>query len=501
MTTGATTAPLSPGELALQLQALLGQHTVLAADMMRGRLRDDPDLAQAANSALGKNTDAMGKLVAGAFGTEAAAQFTPLWSNHVTALFNYARGLADGDTAVQNEAKVVITRFETDLAEFFVAAAQGRLPRSAAVAAVTVHIDHLIGQADAYAAEDWAKADQIYRQGFAHAFELGKGLAATLLPPDAAKVLGTPSWRLRSALTQLLGEHVELVVGAMRAGVTDADDFDAAAAAVNGNTADLAGAIDTLFGSAAARSFQSLWADHIDLLVSYAAAIAKGDDVQRSTIGGQAEQLREPAGRVPQHRHRRQDRRRGPGEGAAVPRHDAAPAGGRLRGEGLRDRARRGVHDVPGDVRAGPAAGRRVRAEGGVPAPGGSGGHRPRRDGVGRRRSLTCRPAPGGRPSPPARSLLVALAGCTGSPAAGSPGPSSATPVRRLLPGGGQLQVGPDVRRGRGAGPAAHPGRRRGHLGGEARPGRGPDASRCPAARSWPAGSPAGRGRDSPDRR
>lgn len=280
------TKPLGPGELALQLQALLGQHTVLAADMMRGRLRNDPDLAQAANSALGKNTDAMGKLVAGAFGSQAAAQFTPLWSNHVTALFNYARGLADHDTTVQNEAKVVITRFETDLADFFVAAAQGRLPRTAAVSAVTAHIEHLIGQADAYAAKDWAKADALYRQGFAHAFELGKALAATLLPPAAAKVLGTPTWRLRSALTQLLGEHVELVVGTMRAGVTDSDDFDAAAAAVNGNTTDLAGAIDTLFGSAAARSFQSLWADHIDLLVGYAAAIAKGDDVRRSAIGG-----------------------------------------------------------------------------------------------------------------------------------------------------------------------------------------------------------------------
>jgi hypothetical protein len=156
---------------------------VLAADMMRGRLRDDPDLAQAANAALGKNTDAMGKLVAGAFGSQAAAQFTPLWSTHVTALFNYARGLADGDAAVQAQAKVAVTRVET----------------------------------------------------------------ATLLPPGAAAVLGTPTWRLRSALTQLLGEHVELVVGALRAGVTDADDFTAAAAAVNANTADLAGAIDTLF--------------------------------------------------------------------------------------------------------------------------------------------------------------------------------------------------------------------------------------------------------------
>ena len=285
-TAGTKAAPLSPGELALQLQALLGQHTVLAADMMRGRLRDDPDLAQAANSALGKNTDAMGKLVAGAFGSQAAAQFTPLWSNHVTGLFNYARGLADGDTAVQSEAKAAITRFETDLADFFVAAAQGRLPRTAAVSAVTAHIEHLTGQADAYAAKDWVRADQLYRQGVAHAFEMGKALASTLLPPDAAKALGTPTWRLRSALTQLLGEHVERVVGAMRAGVTDAEDFEAAAAAVNGNTADLAGAIDTLFGAAAARSFQSLWADHIDLLVGYAAAIAKGDDAQRSSIGG-----------------------------------------------------------------------------------------------------------------------------------------------------------------------------------------------------------------------
>ncbi len=284
--TSAKTAPLSPGELALQLQALLGQHTVLAADMMRGRLRNDPDLAQAANSALGKNTDAMGKLIAGAFGSAAAEQFTPLWSNHVTALFNYSRGLADGDTAVQSQAKVTITRFETQLADFFVAAAQGRLPRAAALGAVTAHIEHLIGQADAYAAKEWGKADQLYRQGFAHAFELGTSLAATLLPPDRAEVLGTPGWRLRSALTQLLGEHVQLVVAAMRSGVTDAPDFAAAAAAVNGNTTDLAGAIDTLFGPAAARSFQSMWADHIDLLIAYAAAIAKDDEGQSSSIGG-----------------------------------------------------------------------------------------------------------------------------------------------------------------------------------------------------------------------
>lgn len=280
----APATPLTPGELALQLQSLLGQHTVLAADMMRGRLRDDPDLAQAANAALGKNTDAMGKLIGSAFGNQAAQTFTPLWSNHVGALFNYSRGLADDDVAVQNQARVAVTKFETELSKFFSAASQGRLPVTVAVGAVTTHITHLLDQADAWKAGDYAKSDAAYRQGYAHGFQLGLALSSTLLPPADAKVLGTPTWRLRSALTQLLGEHVALVVGTMRAGATDGPNFRSAAAAVNGNTTDLAGAIGVLFSKDAGVAFQQMWADHIDLLVAYAAAIAKGDDGARTRI-------------------------------------------------------------------------------------------------------------------------------------------------------------------------------------------------------------------------
>jgi hypothetical protein len=281
----APTGPLTPGELGLQLQSLLGQHTVLAADMMRGRPPHDPDLAQAANAALGKNTDAMGKLIGSAFGSQAAQSFTKLWSAHVTALFNYSRGLAEDDAAAQAQARVAVTRFESQLSDFFVAASQGRLPKATAQAAVTVHITHLLDQADAWKAGDYAKSDTAYRQGYAHGYALGLALASTLLPPADAKVVTTPTWRLRSALTQLMGEHVALVVGTMRAGATDGPDFEAAAAAVNGNTTDLSGAIGVLFTKEAGVAFQQLWADHIDLLVKYAAAIAKGDDGARTQIG------------------------------------------------------------------------------------------------------------------------------------------------------------------------------------------------------------------------
>ncbi len=264
-------------EASLKLQALLGQHTVLAADMMRGRLRSDPDLAQAANAALGKNTDAMGQLVAALFGDQAKDQFTSLWASHVAALFNYARGLAEKDDAVTAQAQLTISRFESDLADFFATASQGRLARNAAETAIKQHIEHLIGQTDAYAAGNYQQADRIYREGYAHAFAIGKVLAGTLLPPAAAKVLNAPTWRLRSELDRLLGEHVVVVIAAMRAGVTNSDDFRAAADTVNANTRDLAGAMDTLFGHAAASRFQSLWADHVDALIGYSAAVVKHD--------------------------------------------------------------------------------------------------------------------------------------------------------------------------------------------------------------------------------
>jgi hypothetical protein len=269
-------------ELALQLQALLGQHSVLAADMMRGRLRGDEDFIQAANAALGKNTAALAQLVESLYGEQAASQFSSLWTRHVQALFNYARGLVDDDASARDEARTTLIAYERDLAGFFADASQGRLPRAAAEAALRMHVDHLLQQADAYAARDYRRADRIYREAYAHTFGLGKTLAAALLPRDQAAALEAPSWRLRSELGRLLGEHVSLVVSTMRAGVTNAPDFATSAEAVNSNTRDLAGAMDGLFGAPAATGFQALWADHVDQLMAYTAGVVKDNAEART---------------------------------------------------------------------------------------------------------------------------------------------------------------------------------------------------------------------------
>jgi hypothetical protein len=279
--TGMAAVPLPGPDLALRLESLLGQHSMLAADMMRGRIRGDEDFAQAANSALGRNTDAMTDLVAANFGSPAASQFRSVWTAHVGALFTYAQGLADHSNTVRDEAKANLDTFERDLSGFFADASQGRLNRDAARAAVLMHVDHLVRQADAYAARDYPTSDRIYDEGYQHTYGLGKTLAAALLPPDQARALDAPTWRLRSELGRLLAEHVVLVVDATRAGVTNAADFTAAAGTMNGNTRDIAAAVDSLFGTNAAASFQSLWADHIDQIMAYTAAVVSHDARRR----------------------------------------------------------------------------------------------------------------------------------------------------------------------------------------------------------------------------
>ena len=273
--------PASPQDAALRLESLLGQHAVLAADMMRGRIRNDEDFGQAASAAVTRNTDDLAQLVGTLLGAPAADRFRALWANHVIALFTYSRGLASDDAAARDQARVELVRFENDIAGFFASAAEGRLGPETARSTVLTHVDHLLAQADAYAMGDYARSNELYRKGYTHTFGLGQALATTLLPADQAALLAEPQWRLRSELGRLLGEHVALAIAALRADASDSPDFDAAVAALDGNTNDMTGLVGSLFGEPTRTVFRTLWADHVDQLVAYTAAVAAHDQGQR----------------------------------------------------------------------------------------------------------------------------------------------------------------------------------------------------------------------------
>jgi hypothetical protein len=277
-------APLDVTDLALQLQKLYGQHAVLTAELMRSRVRSDPDLAQAANAAVGKNTRDLAAVIQTIAGPEAAKGFSAGWSAHVAQLFNYARGLATDDAALRRRTRATLIAMESKVGRDLEAGTRGALNGKEMSAALVEHVEDLIGQADAYAAEDYTRTYEMQRHAHHHMFELGRKVATgfTKAANRPTSGLNSPRWQLESSLAEALSEHQVLATEAMRARVTDAPDFSAVAQALDGNTKDLAGTIGAVFGDRAGAGFQSLWADHLDAFLAYTDAVHSGDEAAKA---------------------------------------------------------------------------------------------------------------------------------------------------------------------------------------------------------------------------
>jgi hypothetical protein len=112
-------------------------------------------------------------------------------------------------------------------------------------------------------------------------FPFGKALAAGIVTGEGGELsaeFASPAAELQSQLGMSFGEHAELAVDAMRSGISGLPDFPAAAGALDQNTSELTGTIESVFGAESARSFQALWGDHIDAFVAYTQALAQQDE-------------------------------------------------------------------------------------------------------------------------------------------------------------------------------------------------------------------------------
>ncbi len=105
------------------------------------------------------------------------------------------------------------------------------------------------------------------------------GLEPTRLAAPAvaeAHAMG-PQSDLRLTLNRLLSEHVTLAAAATGAALGGRNkEFEAAAAALDMNSQDLAKAIGSVYGEAAGEAFLPLWRKHIGFFVDYTVATAKG---------------------------------------------------------------------------------------------------------------------------------------------------------------------------------------------------------------------------------
>jgi hypothetical protein len=291
----AAAAQASPRQVRAQFEQLLGLHALLAVRQMRSVVTPAPELQRAAAASLQANTDGLSRLVASAYGSAPADRFTPLWQRHLVDLVAYAKGVAGKDTSARKTARTLLLADADAYGSWLAEASSGRVQASDAAAGVRIHVEELMDQADAYAARDYRRAYRIEREAYEHMFTAGAAVAKAGVTPEVAVGLETPPERLRSAFSMLLGEHLELIVDAQRATFAGQPEFEAAAAQVNANTTALTKAMAGIVGPTKAAEFQTAWANHVEGLMAYTAAVAGNDEtgktVAKQNLEGFAERL------------------------------------------------------------------------------------------------------------------------------------------------------------------------------------------------------------------
>ncbi len=112
------------------------------------------------------------------------------------------------------------------------------------------------------------------------AMGVGDVWAARLDAPTSA----TPAAGLRVGLNALLSEHVYLAAAATNAALGGRQpEFEAAAAALDANSVDVAKAIGSVYGPDAEKAFLPLWRRHIGMVVDYTVGVATNDRARQDS--------------------------------------------------------------------------------------------------------------------------------------------------------------------------------------------------------------------------
>lgn len=324
-------AVISPAaDLQVALNGLLAEHTYLAALAASAAIGDRQAEFAAAAAALDANSVDLAAALTSVYGTAAGDAFLPLWRTHIGFFVDYTLAAAQDDAAGREEALVKLIQYGQDFGAFL-AAANPHLGQSAVAELLGPHVTTLTAVIDALAAKDAVATYGELRAAYAHMRMIADPLAAaitTQFPEQfgiatgeastdddhmhtmddsgdeamnvmaeasaetlAAEVSATAgdavqplmsAGLLRSTLRNLLGEHTLLTASAADAFLRGRTaEFEAAAAALDANAVDVAAAIGTVYGDAAAEAFLPLWRAHITMLVDYLSGVSAGDKAQQ----------------------------------------------------------------------------------------------------------------------------------------------------------------------------------------------------------------------------
>lgn len=277
-------AARSAQQLRSSLTTALTEHLVLADRLVRARLREDRDLAAAADNALNRSGRGLQAALSmlGDAEPELARGVDAAWTDGLTGLFAYAGARSEGDAGAAGLARERVTTAFARLADLLSGASGGGLAPEAAREDLARYADGLLRQVDAYARADFVEAYEEERRMYAYAFHLG-GLLAEGLSGAAGVAPERPTEqdRARLHLQRLLAEHGALASDVVAAGVRARPDRPAATAALRANGDELSMALAPALTGAPGERFADEWPARIDAIARY------GDEAREDSSGAQ----------------------------------------------------------------------------------------------------------------------------------------------------------------------------------------------------------------------
>ena len=264
-----TEVPTAAGDLRVELEALFGLHSHLTAEAVRAaKAARDAGVAAAEDSAA-----ALAEALTGAVAGESEAGADDLadaWSD-----------VTGGLVEIRTDGPATSADAAVDQAVAATLAVVGEGPDQEGLEdLLRAPLATLVRHAQAVQGQERDAAYELARDAYAQMVTAGGAIAAGITEADPDTYPGprnSGALELRSALRQLCGEHALLVVTVTRRGAKAGPDFDAAAAALNGNTTDLSDALQSVYETPAA-AFSAHWRDRIALIAEHAAALGDKRD-------------------------------------------------------------------------------------------------------------------------------------------------------------------------------------------------------------------------------
>ena len=237
----------------------------------------EPDAwADAAATAFEQSVADLTSTVADAYDRQTAEDFAAVISRYPQALTEYAEALRSKRDV--RESRRAVLRLPARLASSMSTVTDGGMEEDGTEALVRAPTRSLLEAVAAEVERDYEKAYARQREAHAAMVSVGRAFAAGISEHQPDRYPGlrnSGAVELRSALQQLFGEHALLTGDVLRRGLRGARDFDAAAAALNGNSVDLTGAVESIYAEDA-EQFGVLWRKRISTLAQSAVALAEG---------------------------------------------------------------------------------------------------------------------------------------------------------------------------------------------------------------------------------